>query len=176
MAIKDTHVNLSRFLEGNSEAPWNWHQAVLVSQPEQAFLQAVAHDGNLEGEDAMSANSGPGFKKHPNHRITTQPAGVRVQVKFNGEVIADTRDAIRLDEATYAAVYYIPRKDVKMEWLSRTSHQTYCPFKGQASYYSLVNGLENAVWTYEQPYDEMLAIKEHLAFYPDKVDSIAAVG
>ena len=127
----------------------------------------------------MSANSGPGFKKYPNHRITTKPAGVRVQVKFNGEVIADSRDAIELDEphvghVVAPVVYYIPRKDVKMERLVRTSHQTSCPFKGQASYYSFVNGPENAVWSYEQPYDEMTAIKELLAFYPDKVDSITA--
>jgi uncharacterized protein (DUF427 family) len=127
----------------------------------------------------MSANSGPGWKKYPKHRITTKPAGVRVQVKFNGEVIADTRDAIALEESmsgsTVAPVmYYIPRKDVKMERLARSSHQTHCPFKGEASYYSLVNGPENAVWTYEQPYDEMTAIKELLAFYPDKVDSITA--
>jgi len=71
-------------------------------------------------------------------------------------------------------VYYIPRKDVKMERLVRTSHETSCPFKGQASYYSLKDGPENAVWTYEQPYDEMLAIKELLAFYPDKADTIVA--
>jgi len=124
----------------------------------------------------MSANSGPGFKKHPNHRITAKPAGVRVQVKFKGELIADTKDAIRLEEATYTAVYYIPRKDVKMERLVRAGHQTYCPFKGQASYYSLASGPENAAWSYERPYDEMLAIKEFVAFYPDKVDSIATVG
>lgn len=122
----------------------------------------------------MSANSGPGFRKRPNYRIAAKPAGVRVQVKFKGEVIADTRDAIRLDEGDYPAVYYLPRRDVKMERLVRSSHQSYCPFKGQASYYSLKDGPENAVWTYEQPYDEMLAIKERLAFYPDKVDSIAA--
>ncbi len=122
----------------------------------------------------MSTNSGPGYKKHPEHRVETKPAGVRVQVTFNGAVIADTRDAIRLEEADYPAVYYVPRKDVKMERLSRTSHQTYCPFKGNASYYSLVNGPENAVWTYETPYDEVLVIKEHLAFYPDKVDAITA--
>jgi uncharacterized protein (DUF427 family) len=120
----------------------------------------------------MSANSGPGYKKHPEHRIETKPASVRVQVTFNGEVIADTRDAIRLDEADYPAVYYVPRNDVKMERLSRTNHQTYCPFKGNASYYSFVNGPENAVWTYEQPYEEVRVIKEHLAFYPDKVDAI----
>jgi len=127
----------------------------------------------------VSANRGPGWKKYPGHRITTKPAGVRVQVKFDGGLIADTRDAVELMESKSGStvapiVYYIPRKDVKMERLIRTSHETYCPFKGQASYYSLVNGPENAVWTYEQPYDEMTAIKDLLAFYPDKVDSISA--
>lgn len=127
----------------------------------------------------MSANSGPGWKKYPEHRITTKPAGVRVRVKVNGEVIADTRDAIELHEphvghVVAPVVYYIPRKDVKMDRLVRTSHESYCPFKGQASYFSLANGPENAVWSYERPYDEMLAIRELLAFYPDKVDSIDA--
>ena len=122
-------------------------------------------------------NPAPGYKKHPDHRITTGPAGVRVQVTFNGELIADTRDAIRMDESmegsTVApAVFYIPRKDVKMDRLARTNRHTYCPFKGEASYYSLANGPESAVWSYEHPYDEMLAIKDLLAFYPDRVDSI----
>jgi uncharacterized protein (DUF427 family) len=103
-----------------------------------------------------------------------------VQIKFEGEMIADTRDAVQLEEPMGGStvspiVYYIPRKDVKMDRLVRTSHQTYCPFKGSASYYSLKNGPENAVWTYEQPYDEMLAIKDLLAFYPDKVDSVAVL-
>ena len=122
----------------------------------------------------MKANSGPGYKKYPDHRITTKPAGVRVRVKLDGEVIADTRDAIRLEEGDYPAVYYFPRKDVKMDRLVRSKHQTVCPFKGTASYYSLKNGAENAVWTYETPYDEVSVIKERLAFYPDKVDSIDA--
>ncbi len=125
----------------------------------------------------MSANSGPGFKTYPNHHITTRPAGVHVQVRFGGETIADTRDAVRLEETFVGhvvapVVYYIPRKDVRMERLVRTSHHTHCPFKGEASYYSLKDGPENAVWTYEQPYDEMLAIKEYLAFYPDKVETV----
>jgi uncharacterized protein (DUF427 family) len=120
----------------------------------------------------MSANSGPGYRKHPDHLITTNAAGVRVQVKFNGEVIADTRDAVELHEGDYPVVYYIPRKDVRMDRLVRSSHETYCPFKGQASYFSLVNGPANAVWSYEQPYDEVAVIRERLAFYPDKVDSI----
>jgi uncharacterized protein (DUF427 family) len=121
-----------------------------------------------------TGNPAPGYAKHPGYRIATKPAGVRVQVTLKGEVIADSRDAIRLDEADYPPVYYLPRKDVKMDRLVRSSHRTYCPFKGTASYYSLKGGPENAVWSYEEPYDEMTAIKELLAFYPDKVDSITA--
>ena len=126
----------------------------------------------------MSANSAPGFKKYPEHRVETKPADARVRVMFNGEVIANSRDAIRLDESKYAPVYYLPRKDVKMERLTRTTHSTHCPFKGEASYYTLSTGgrsVANAVWSYEQPYDEMSVIKERLAFYPDKVDSISVV-
>jgi uncharacterized protein (DUF427 family) len=87
-------------------------------------------------------------------RIATKPAGVRVRVLFKGEVIADTRDAIQFEETTEGStvapiIYYVPRKDVKIERLARTSHQTYCPFKSQASSYSLENGPENAVWSYE---------------------------
>jgi uncharacterized protein (DUF427 family) len=121
----------------------------------------------------MSANPAPGFAKRPDHRIVTKPAAARVQVKFRGEVIADSAEAVRMEEGTYPAVYYFPRKDVRMDRLARTEHHSYCPFKGQASYYSLKDGPENAVWSYEQPYDEMLAIRELLAFYPEKVDSIA---
>ena len=122
----------------------------------------------------MSANSAPGFKQHPDHRITTGPAGVRVQVRLNGELIADSRDAIELKEGNYPAVYYLPRNDVRMDRLVPSTHETYCPFKGNASYFSLKNGAENAVWSYESPYDEMSVIKERLAFYPDRVDSITA--
>lgn len=102
------------------------------------------------------------------------PADVRVRVIFNGEVVADSREAIRLEEGAYPPVYYVPRKDVKMERLIRTSHTTHCPHKGDATYYSLSNGrtARNAVWSYEQPFVQVEAIKDHLAFYPDKVDSI----
>ncbi|HKC14174.1 MAG TPA: DUF427 domain-containing protein [Vicinamibacteria bacterium] len=117
-------------------------------------------------------NKAPGFQKKPDHRITTKAAGVRVRVTFGGKVIADSRDAIVLQEGQYPPVYYLPRKDVKMQQLARTTHSTHCPFKGDASYFSLVNGAENAVWSYERPYDEMAAIKEMVAFYPDKVDAI----
>jgi uncharacterized protein (DUF427 family) len=117
-------------------------------------------------------NPAPGFKKHADHRITTKPAGVRVRVTSKGEVIADSRDAIALEESQYPPVYYLPCKDVKMQRLTRTTHSTHCPFKGDASYFSLVDGPDNAVWSYEQPYDEMAAIKGMVAFYPDKVDAI----
>jgi uncharacterized protein (DUF427 family) len=105
------------------------------------------------------------------HRITTRPAGVRVRITFNGEVIADSHDAIRMDEGSYPPVYYLPRQDVKMERLIRTSHTTHCPYKGNATYYSLCNGrtARNAVWSYEQPYESMKAIKGLLAFYPDQI-------
>jgi len=114
------------------------------------------------------------MKGKPAPHITTQPAGVRVRVMLKGEALADSRDALALKEGSYPLVYYIPRKDVKMDRLARTSHSTHCPFKGDASYFSLKGGAENAVWSYEQPYDEMAAIKDYLAFYPNKVDSIEA--
>jgi len=122
----------------------------------------------------MTSNSGPGYKDHPEHRVETGPAGVRVQVTFNGEVIADSNDAIKLEETGHDAVYYLPRSDVKMERLTRTDHRTRCPFKGDASYFTLSNGRtsENAVWSYEEPYDEVSVIKDLLAFYPSRVDSI----
>jgi uncharacterized protein (DUF427 family) len=117
-------------------------------------------------------NSAPGFKKHPRSHIVTRRAGKRVRVTVKGEVIADSRDAVELREGSYPVAYYLPRPDVRMERLARTSHSTHCPFKGDASYFSIVDGPENAVWSYERPYDEMLDIKELLAFYPEKVDAI----
>jgi uncharacterized protein (DUF427 family) len=119
-------------------------------------------------------NPAPGFKKAPRSRIATRPAGVRVRVIVGGEIIADSRAAIAMKEGDAPVVYYLPRQDVRTERLARTSHTTYCPFKGHAAYFSIVNGPENALWSYEQPYDEMRDIKDLLAFYPNKVDSISA--
>ena len=121
-------------------------------------------------------NPAPGFKKHPGHSVTTKPSSARVQVLLKGEVIADTREAVDLHESQSSGhvlapvVYYVPRQDVKMDRLVRTDHKTHCPFKGDASYFSLRGGPENSVWSYETPYDEMTAIKERLAFYPDKFE------
>lgn len=111
----------------------------------------------------------------PDHPITVEPNPSRVVVKLNGKTIADTRDALTLREADYPPVQYIPRKDVDMSLLERTDHSTHCPYKGEASYYSIPLGgdrSKNAIWTYETPHPAMRAIKGHVAFYPDRVDSI----
>jgi uncharacterized protein (DUF427 family) len=102
--------------------------------------------------------------------IKTMPAGERMQVVVGGEVIADSADAVRLEEGSYPAVYYFPRKDVRMDRLQRTTHRTHCPHKGDASYFSIKGGPENAVWSYETPLEKMGAIRGLLAFYPDKVE------
>jgi len=118
--------------------------------------------------------------KIPNarHPITVRPNPARVVVRAAGRVIADTASALTLREATYPPVHYIPRKDVDMSQLQRTELSTYCPFKGDCAYYSIPaagDRGENAAWTYELPFDAVAPIREHLAFYPDRVDSIAEI-
>ena len=111
----------------------------------------------------------------PDHPITIEPNPSRLVVTVAGRVIADTRSALTLREASYPAVQYVPRTDVDLSLLSRTSHFTYCPYKGDAAYYSIPVGGErsvDAVWTYEAPFDAVAAIRDHLAFYPDRVDAI----
>lgn len=107
------------------------------------------------------------------HPITIERNPAHVTVSVAGKVIADTKEALILRESTYPAVLYIPRKDADMSLLERTDLSTYCPYKGDASYYSLplIGGdkAANAVWTYEQPYGSVAAIKDHLAFYADRV-------
>ena len=96
-------------------------------------------------------------------------------ISVAGRVIVNTREALTLREASYPAVQYIPRKDVDMALLERTNHATYCPYKGDCAYFSIPFGGErsiNAVWTYEDPYAAVMRIKDHLAFYPDRVDAI----
>lgn len=118
------------------------------------------------------ANSGPGYAKHPEHTVTVAPFHGHVVIEAGGGVIADTKNALLLKEANYPPVYYVPRADAKMTDLVRTDHHTHCPFKGEASYFSISGGVENAVWSYELPFDEVLAIRDHLAFYPDRVSAI----
>lgn len=111
----------------------------------------------------------------PDHPISIERNPSRVVVRIAGHVVADTRDALSLREAGYVPVQYIPRKDVDMALLERTGHHTYCPYKGDCAYYSIPAGGErsvNAVWTYEAPYAAVAAIKDHVAFYANRVDAI----
>jgi len=111
----------------------------------------------------------------PDHPITVTPNHGRVVVKLGGKVIADTTHALTLQEASYPPVQYIPRQDLDMSLVQRTDHQSYCPYKGEASYFSIPSGGErsvNAIWSYEAPYAAVAEIKDHVAFYPDRVDSI----
>lgn len=120
-------------------------------------------------------NSKPFKIPGPDHPITITPARERITVIVAGRRIADTCEALTVKETTYRPVHYIPRKDVGMTQLERTSHQTYCPYKGECAYYSIPAAGErsvNAVWTYEAPYVAVSAIQEYLAFYPDRVDAI----
>lgn len=112
----------------------------------------------------------------PDHPITIERNAKRIVIRAGGVVIADTSNALTLREANYPPVQYIPRSDVQMSQLERTDHATYCPYKGECSYYSILAGGEraiNAVWTYETPYDAVAEIAGHLAFYPTRVDSIS---
>ena len=111
----------------------------------------------------------------PDHPISIEANPSRVVVTVGGRVIADSRAALTLREASYPPVHYFPRGDVDMAALVRSEHTTYCPYKGEASYYSIPVGRDrsrNAVWTYETPFEAMAQIKEYVAFYPARVDEI----
>ena len=112
----------------------------------------------------------------PDHPITVMANPNRVVVSVAGRVVANTERALVLQESTYPAVQYIPLADVDQTLLERTDNSTYCPFKGDASYYSITVGGErsvDAIWTYQDPYAAVSEIKDHVAFYPDRVDAIA---
>ncbi|MGV0603611.1 DUF427 domain-containing protein [Mycolicibacterium sp. XJ1904] len=108
------------------------------------------------------------------HPITVEPTGRHVTARVNGEIVADTDRALTLQEATYPAVQYVPRNDVVHDKLRPSDTQTYCPFKGDASYFDVVTEagavVEDAIWSYEQPYPAVAAIAGHVAFYPDKAE------
>jgi uncharacterized protein (DUF427 family) len=111
----------------------------------------------------------------PDHPITIEANPHRVVVTLGGKLIADTTAALILREAAYPAVQYIPRRDVDMAALVRSGTSSYCPYKGDAAYFSIPAGgarSVDAIWTYEAPYEAVAAIQDHLAFYPSRVDSI----
>jgi uncharacterized protein (DUF427 family) len=109
----------------------------------------------------------------PDHPITITPNAKRVRVLYQGHLIAETDHALALKEASYPVVQYVPREDVAMDFLSRTDHSSHCPYKGDASYFTIARDgviAENAVWSYDAPFPAMEQIREYLAFYPNKVD------
>jgi uncharacterized protein (DUF427 family) len=121
----------------------------------------------------------PVLQPSPDHPITVTPNPARIVVKVAGQVVADTTRALTLQESTYPAVQYIPIEDVDRSLLERTGTTSYCPFKGDASYYSVPAGgarSTDAIWVYEHPHDAVKEIKDHVAFYPDRVDSIDVQG
>ncbi|MCV7225778.1 DUF427 domain-containing protein [Mycolicibacterium komossense] len=112
------------------------------------------------------------------HPITVTATTGRVVVRVNGETVADTRNALTLQESTYQAVQYIPLSDVERKLLTRTDTTTYCPYKGDAGYYSVTTTagtVDDAIWTYEEPYPAVGAIAGHVAFYPDKAEITVSV-
>ena len=111
----------------------------------------------------------------PDHPITIEPTGARVTVTVAGKVVADTVNALTLQEASYPAVQYVPLSDIDPTVLQRTEHTTHCPYKGDAAYFDLTVGdtvAPNAVWTYAAPHDAVSQIEGYAAFYPKHVDAI----
>jgi len=124
---------------------------------------------------ATAARRRCGWDDNPDYRIDLPAAPGRVRVVFNGVTVADSGRVLEMREGRYPPVYYFPRQDVRMDLLRRTDHRSHCPYKGDASYWTLTVGerqAENAVWSYEDPFEQMSRIKDYLAFYRDRVDAI----
>ena len=123
---------------------------------------------------AEATVSGPGYAKHPGYAVDLKPAGKRVRVTFNGETIVDTDQAFLVLETQHAPVYYFRRGDVRMDLARRTDHTSFCPFKGEASYWTVTVGGktgENVFWSYETPYAEVPGMKDLIAMYWDRMDA-----
>jgi uncharacterized protein (DUF427 family) len=128
------------------------------------------------------ANPAPGFKTKPEHRVDLLPESRRVRVTFGGVVIADSTHALRVEETGHGPVHYIPERDLRMDLLLPTDHKTHCPYKGDASYWTIKTAntgttqrSENAVWGYRTPFDEVAALAGYYAFYPNRVETIEVI-
>ena len=167
------------FADLAAQAGWSVNREWISAAPQFAFFSLSPErsgqpHGNRSEELALWKPKSIKLSEF-NHPITIEPNPSRVIVTLAGRIIADSKRALTLREACYAAAQYIPQEDVDMTQLERTGHHTYCPCKGDCSYYSIPFGgerSENAVWTYEAPYAAVAAIKDHVAFYPDRVDAI----
>ncbi len=147
---------------------WNVPGAAPYEDPEPLIAQ-------LRTKLGRGANPAPGYAQHPRHRVDIQPSTTHVRIEFAGTAVANTRGALRVDESRHDIVFYVPRKDVRMDLLTATDHTSYCPFKGTARYWSIDVGerrAENAVWAYDEPYAEALPLSGYVAFYADRVDRI----
>lgn len=125
--------------------------------------------------------SGPGYAKHPNHRISLERSKAVCEVRLHGEVLASSADCLIMKEGSYAPVIYFPLAALPQDRLLASTTETYCPFKGTASYWHLradedtgSSQVDDIVWGYPAPYDEMATIAGHVAFYESKVDSITS--
>jgi len=122
-----------------------------------------------------NSNSGPGYAKHPDHKLPVESHPGRHRMVCEGEVVADSSDTLLMCETGYERVHYFPLKDVSMEKMQRNTHHTFCPFKGQASYWNLAVGgktVENAAWGYPEPFDEVSELKDFVAFDMEKMDEL----
>jgi uncharacterized protein (DUF427 family) len=127
-------------------------------------------------QDTGQMNSAPGFRAHPEHAITIEPYRGRVQVHAGKTLIADSANAVVVRETNHSPVFYIPMDDIRRDLLRHSPHTTRCPFKGTASYWNVVVGdheIDNALWAYETPYDEMLELAGLASFYESKVSVTA---
>lgn len=121
--------------------------------------------------DAPQRNPAPGFEKHPNHEVAIASRAETFRVTRNGAAILESSAALDVRESGYPPVLYFPIADAALGALTASDHETYCPFKGQASYWSLAGeGGQDAVWGYKAPYDETAELKDHIAFYSDRVE------
>lgn len=124
-------------------------------------------------DSAKGENSGPGYAKVPDYQIDIAPAGKSVRIEVDGTTVVESQNALLMREQNHQPVYYFPQSDVKMAQFQRTDHSTHCPFKGDASYWTLTVAsrvLENVMWSYEAPCDEVAAIKSYVAFYREQLD------
>jgi uncharacterized protein (DUF427 family) len=135
----------------------------------------VRRDGTHIAAIALMGKS-PGHQSHPGHKLLETFVGHKVRATVNGDTVAESNSVIRVDEAGHRARYYFPRDDVRFDMLERSATVTHCPYKGDASYFSIALGdrkLPDAVWSYEDPYEEHQGLRGRLAFYEEKFPELA---